>query len=58
MTRAFTHPVARVPEEGISLDGALAHVSAVVRAVREAVGEEEFLDVTQLPAEYEALVRR
>jgi uncharacterized protein (DUF2267 family) len=46
-------------EEGISLDRALEHVSAVLRAVRDAVGEQEFLDVTsQLPAEYEALVRR
>jgi uncharacterized protein (DUF2267 family) len=46
-------------EEGISLDRALEHVSAVLRTVRDAVGEEEFLDVTsQLPAEYEALVRR
>jgi uncharacterized protein (DUF2267 family) len=52
--------VRRVAErEGISLDRALEHVSAVLRAVREAVGEQEFLDVTsQLPAEYEALVRR
>jgi uncharacterized protein (DUF2267 family) len=34
-------------------------VSAVLRTVREAVGEQEFLDVTsQLPAEYEVLVRR
>jgi uncharacterized protein (DUF2267 family) len=46
-------------EEGIPLDRALEHVSAVLRTVREAVGEQEFLDVTsQLPAEYEALVRR
>jgi uncharacterized protein (DUF2267 family) len=52
--------VRRVAErEGISLDRALQHVSAVLRTVREAVGEQEFLDVTsQLPAEYEALVRR
>ena len=52
--------VRRVAEqEGISLDRALEHVSAVLRTVRDAVGEEEFLDVTsQLPAEYEALVRR
>jgi uncharacterized protein (DUF2267 family) len=52
--------VRRVAEqEGISLDRALEHVSAVLRTVREAVGEQEFLDVTsQLPAEYEALVRR
>jgi uncharacterized protein (DUF2267 family) len=50
----------RVAErEGISLDRALEHVSAVLRTVRDAVGEQEFLDVTsQLPAEYEALVRR
>jgi uncharacterized protein (DUF2267 family) len=46
-------------QEGISLARALGHVSAVLRAVREAVGEQEFLDVTsQLPAEYDALVRR
>jgi uncharacterized protein (DUF2267 family) len=52
--------VRRVAElEGISLDRALEHASAVLRTVREAVGEQEFLDVTsQLPAEYEALVRR
>ena len=52
--------VRRVAEqEGISLARALEHVSAVLRAVREAVGEQEFLDVTsQLPAEYDALVRR
>jgi uncharacterized protein (DUF2267 family) len=52
--------VRRVAErEGISLARALEHVSAVLRALREAVGEQEFLDVTsQLPAEYEALVRR
>jgi uncharacterized protein (DUF2267 family) len=52
--------VRRVAErEGISLDRALEHVSAVLRTLREAVGEQEFLDVTsQLPAEYEALVRR
>jgi uncharacterized protein (DUF2267 family) len=52
--------VRRVAErEGISLDRALEHVSAVLRAVREAVDEQEFLDVTsQLPAEYEELVRR
>lgn len=52
--------VRRVAEqEGISLDRALEHVSAVLRTVRDAVGEQEFLDVTsQLPAEYEALVRR
>jgi uncharacterized protein (DUF2267 family) len=52
--------VRRVAEQkGISLARALEHVSAVLRAVREAVGEQEFLDVTsQLPAEYEALVRR
>jgi uncharacterized protein (DUF2267 family) len=51
--------VRRVAEqEGISLDRALEHVSAVLRTLRDAVGEEEFLDVTsQLPAEYEALVR-
>ena len=50
----------RVAEkEGIPLDRALEHVSAVLRTVREAVGEQEFLDVTsQLPAEYEALVGR
>jgi uncharacterized protein (DUF2267 family) len=46
-------------QEGISPDRALEHVSAVLRTVREAVGEQEFLDVTsQLPVEYEALVRR
>ena len=52
--------VRRVAEqEGISPERALEHVSAVLRTVREAVGEQEFLDVTsQLPAEYEALVRR
>jgi uncharacterized protein (DUF2267 family) len=52
--------VRRVAErEGIPSDRALEHVSAVLRTVREAVGEQEFLDVTsQLPAEYEALVRR
>jgi uncharacterized protein (DUF2267 family) len=52
--------VRRVAEqEGISLDRALEHASAVLRTVREAVGEKEFLDVTsQLPAEYDALVRR
>jgi uncharacterized protein (DUF2267 family) len=52
--------VRRVAErEGTSLDRALEHVSAVLRTVRDAVGEQEFLDVTsQLPAEYEALVRR
>ena len=45
--------------EGISRDRALEHVSAVLRTIREAVGEQEFLDVTsQLPAEYEVLVRR
>ena len=51
--------VRRVAElEGISLDRALEHASAVLRTVRDAVGEDEFLDVTsQLPAEYEALVR-
>ena len=53
----FTRRVAE--RGGISLDRALEHVSAVLRAVREAVGEQEFLDVTsQLPAEYDALVRR
>jgi uncharacterized protein (DUF2267 family) len=46
-------------QEGTSRERALEHVSAVLRTVREAVGEQEFLDVTsQLPAEYEALVRR
>jgi uncharacterized protein (DUF2267 family) len=52
--------VRRVAEqEGISLDRAREHVAAVLRTVRDAVGEQEFLDVTsQLPAEYEALVRR
>jgi hypothetical protein len=31
----------------------------VLRTVREVVGEQEFLDViSQVPAEYEALVRR
>jgi uncharacterized protein (DUF2267 family) len=46
-------------EEGIQLDRVREHVSAVLRTVREAVGEQEFLDVTsQLPAEYETLVRR
>jgi uncharacterized protein (DUF2267 family) len=47
---------ARLP---VQFHAALEHVSAVLRAVREAVGEQEFLDVTsQLPAEYEALVWR
>ena len=52
--------VRRVAEqEGISLGRAHEHVSAVLRTVRDAVGEQEFLDVpSQLPAEYEALVRR
>lgn len=52
--------VRRVAErDGTSPDRALEYVSAVLRTVREAVGEREFLDVTsQLPAEYEALVRR
>jgi uncharacterized protein (DUF2267 family) len=47
--------VRRVAErEGISLDTAFEHVRAVLSTLREAVGEQEFLDVTaQLPDEYE-----
>jgi uncharacterized protein (DUF2267 family) len=44
--------------EGISLDTAFEHVRAVISTLREAVGEQEFLDVTaQLPDEYEVAVR-
>ena len=52
--------VRRVAElEGISEDEAREHVTAVLSTLREAVGEEEFLDVTaQLPSDYVALARR
>jgi uncharacterized protein (DUF2267 family) len=49
--------VRRVAErEGISLDTAFEHVRAVLSTLRDAVGEQEFLDVTsQLPGEYDPL---
>ena len=52
--------VRRVAErEGILFDQALEHVRAVLTTLREAVGEQEFLDVTvQLPDDYKALVGR
>jgi uncharacterized protein (DUF2267 family) len=49
--------VARVAErEGVTPDQARAHARAVLTALRAAVGDEEFSDVTvQLPPEYAAL---
>jgi uncharacterized protein (DUF2267 family) len=53
---AFVRRVAK--REGISADKAREHVSAVLSTLREAVGEQEFLDVTaQLPHDYTALIR-
>jgi uncharacterized protein (DUF2267 family) len=51
--------VRRVAErEGISLDTAFEHVRAVLSTLRDAVGEQEFLDVTsQLPREYDLAIR-
>jgi uncharacterized protein (DUF2267 family) len=51
--------VRRVAErEGISLDTASEHVRAVLSTLRDAVGEQEFLDVTaQLPEEYVVALR-
>jgi uncharacterized protein (DUF2267 family) len=50
----------RVSErEGVSLDEARDHTRAVLLTLREAVGEREFLDVTdQLPSDYESLLAR
>lgn len=44
--------------EGISMDRAFEHVRAVLTTPREAVGEQEFLDVlAQLPDEYAVALR-
>ena len=54
---AFLRRVAE--REGVSVDRAREHVAAVLRTVREAIGEQEFLDVTaQLPDDYTALIQR
>lgn len=54
---AFLRQVAQ--REGISLERAREHVAAVLRTLQDAVGEQEFLDVTaQLPDDYSALVKR
>ena len=54
---AFLRQVAQ--REGISVDRAREHVAAVLRTLQEAVGEQEFLDVTaQLPDDYKALIER
>ncbi|MEA2254578.1 MAG: hypothetical protein QOG35_623 [Solirubrobacteraceae bacterium] len=49
--------IGRVAErEGVSFDQARDHARAVLVTLREAVGDEEFLDVTvQLPREYETV---
>jgi uncharacterized protein (DUF2267 family) len=53
---AFVRQVAEL--EGTSVDAAIDHVRAVISTLREAVGEQEFLDVTaQLPDDYVALIR-
>ena len=45
--------------EGVSLEQAHDHVRAVLQTLREAVGNDEFVDVTsQLPNEYVAVVSR
>jgi uncharacterized protein (DUF2267 family) len=45
--------------EGISPEDAREHARAVLVTLREAVGEQEFRDVTvQLPDEYEATLTR
>lgn len=39
--------------EGVDVESARRHASAVLAALREAVGDDEFFDVTvQLPADY------
>lgn len=54
---AFLRQVAQ--REGISVDRAREHVAAVLRTLQDAVGGQEFLDVTaQLPDDYNALVER
>ncbi|HWE11283.1 MAG TPA: DUF2267 domain-containing protein [Solirubrobacteraceae bacterium] len=52
--------VRRVAEaEGVSADRALEDVTAVLRTVRESVGEQEFLDVTaQLPSDFATVIGR
>jgi uncharacterized protein (DUF2267 family) len=49
--------VRRVAErEGVGLEAAFEHARAVIATLREAVGEEEFRDVSaQLPQEYAAI---
>jgi uncharacterized protein (DUF2267 family) len=54
---AFLRRVAQ--REGISVDRAREHVAAVLRTLQEAIGGQEFLDVTaQLSDDYIALVGR
>jgi uncharacterized protein (DUF2267 family) len=52
--------VERVAErEGVDLDNARDHVRAVLTTLREAVGDEEWVDVTvQLPDEYRSVLAR
>jgi uncharacterized protein (DUF2267 family) len=52
--------VRRIAErEGVTPDEAREHARAVIATLREAVGEDEFLDVTaQLPLEYAAVAAR
>ena len=52
--------VRRVAErEGADLDEARDHVRAVMRTLREAIGSDEFVDVTvELPREYESVLSR
>jgi uncharacterized protein (DUF2267 family) len=49
--------VRRVAErEGVGLEAAFEHARAVIATLREAVGEDEFRDVSaQLPQEYAAI---
>jgi uncharacterized protein (DUF2267 family) len=52
--------LARVAErEGVGVEDARDHVRAVILTLREAVGDQEFIDVTvELPREYESVLPR
>jgi uncharacterized protein (DUF2267 family) len=51
--------LARVAErEGVGVEDARDHARAVIRTLREAVGDQEFIDVTvELPREYESVLQ-
>lgn len=52
--------LARVAErEGVDAEAARDHARAVIRTLREAIGDQEFVDVTvELPREYESVLSR